>query len=42
MVKVFYRYSTVPIDYHGGLRYPHLERIPGQPDYLTAIFTARK
>jgi predicted metalloprotease with PDZ domain len=42
MVKEFDRYRTVSIDYHGGLRYPHLERIPGTPDYLTAIFTAKK
>jgi hypothetical protein len=32
----------VAIDYHGGLRYPHLERIEGKPDRLTAIFTAKK
>jgi len=32
----------VKLDYHGGLRYPHLERIQGQPDYLTPILTARK
>jgi predicted metalloprotease with PDZ domain len=42
MVKEFNRYRTVSIDYHGGLRYPHLERIEGKPDYLTPIFTARK
>jgi len=42
MVKEFDRYRTVSIDYHGGLRYPHLERIPGKPDYLTPIFTAKK
>ena len=42
MVKEFDRYRTVSIDYHGGLRYPHLERIEGKPDRLTPIFTARK
>jgi predicted metalloprotease with PDZ domain len=42
LVKEFDRYRTVRIDYHGGLRYPHLERIPGTPDYLTPILTARK
>ena len=42
MVKEFDRYRTVKLDYHGGLRYPHLERIQGQPDYLTPILTARK
>lgn len=42
MVKEFDRYRRISIDYHGGLRYPHLERIEGKPDYLTPIFTARK
>jgi len=32
---------TVTIPYHGGLRYPVLERIPGTPDRLGAIYTAR-
>jgi predicted metalloprotease with PDZ domain len=27
-------YKTVTIDYNGGPRYPHLERIPNVPDYL--------
>ena len=42
MLKEFDRYRTVQIDYHGGLRYPYLERIKGKQDYLTPIFTARK
>ena len=42
MVKEFDRYRTVKIDYHGGLRHPHLQRIEGKPDYLTPILTARK
>lgn len=29
----------VRVDYHGGLRYPHLERIQGTPDYLDNIFS---
>ena len=33
---------TVPVDYHGGLQYPHLERIAGTPDYLDQIIAARK
>lgn len=41
-VKDFDRYRTISIDYHDGLRYPHLERIEGKPDYLTPIFTVRK
>ena len=42
MVKEFDRYRTVKIDYHGGLRYPHLQRIEGKPDYLTQILGARR
>ena len=34
-------YRTVSLDYHGGLRYPRLERIDGTPDRLTAILAAR-
>jgi len=32
----------VRVDYHGGLKYPHLERIPGTTDRLGAIFAARR
>ena len=42
LLKEFDRYRTVKLDYHGGLRYPYLERIEGKPDYLTPILTARK
>jgi predicted metalloprotease with PDZ domain len=42
LLREFDRYRTVKLDYHGGLRYPHLERIPGKPDYLTPIFAPRK
>lgn len=31
------RVRTVAIDYHGGERYPHLERIDSTPDYLDEI-----
>ena len=41
MVREFDTFRTVKIDYHGGLRFPHLERIEGKPDYLTPIFTAK-
>jgi len=34
-------FKTVRIDYHGGLRYPHLERATDTPDVLAAIATAR-
>ena len=30
-------FQTIALDYHGGLRYPHLERIAGTPDRLDAI-----
>jgi predicted metalloprotease with PDZ domain len=30
-------YRTVSVDYHGGPRFPHLERIEGTPDTLSAI-----
>lgn len=33
-------YRTALVNYHEGLRYPHLVRIPGTPDRLTAIGTA--
>ncbi len=35
------RYRVVDIDYHDGLRYPHLERDPKQPALLDDIFNAR-
>lgn len=34
--------DTVRIDYRGGLRYPHLERVTGTPDRLGAILAPRK
>jgi predicted metalloprotease with PDZ domain len=39
LVKKDDRFKTLRIDYHDGLRYPRLERIPGTPDRLAAIFT---
>jgi hypothetical protein len=35
------RYGAVSVDYHGGLRYPHLERIPGTPALLDALLSPR-
>ena len=32
---------TVAIDYRGGLRYPHLERIAGTPDLLSDLLNPR-
>jgi predicted metalloprotease with PDZ domain len=42
LVRDFNRYRTIDVDYHGGLRYPHLERIAGTPDRLDAIFAPRR
>jgi len=36
------RYETKRIDYHDGLRYPRLERIPGTADLLDEIFKPRE
>ncbi len=36
------RYRSVQIDYHGGLRYPHLERVAGTPDRLDEILAPLK
>jgi predicted metalloprotease with PDZ domain len=30
-------YKIIKLDYHGGLRFPHLERVNGTPDYLDEI-----
>ncbi len=42
LIKYQGDYTTVPVDYHGGLQYPHLERIKGTPDYLSQIIAPRK
>lgn len=41
VVRNFSSVQTVTIDYAGGLRYPHLERIPDSPDHLTDILKPR-
>ena len=35
-------FRTVSLDYHGGLRYPHLERVESTPDRLDAILSPSK
>ncbi len=35
------RYRTIKMDYHDGLRYPHLERTPNVPARLDQIFGPR-
>ncbi len=42
LVRNFDRFRSVRIDYHGGLRHPHLERIGGTPDRLGEIFEPRR
>lgn len=40
-VRNFASVETLSIDYTGGLRYPHLERIPNTHDYLSEILETR-
>jgi predicted metalloprotease with PDZ domain len=42
LIKADDHYRTVRIDYHDGLRYPHLERIEGAPARLDDILAPRK
>jgi C-terminal processing protease CtpA/Prc len=42
IVKTGDRYRVLTLDYHGGLRYPHLEREPSAPARLDDILAARK
>jgi predicted metalloprotease with PDZ domain len=35
-------FVTIPLDYHGGMRYPHLERVETTPDRLDAILAPAK
>ena len=42
LVKNFIEYKTLQIDYHGGLKYPHLVRIKGTPDYLSQLYAPMK
>ncbi|SDG04976.1 MULTISPECIES: M61 family metallopeptidase [unclassified Duganella] len=42
LVKKGNLYQTVALDYHDGLKYPRLERIPGTPDRLTEILKPLK
>ena len=41
LVKNFDEYKTIRIDYHDGLKYPHLVRDTSKPDTLTTLFKAR-
>jgi predicted metalloprotease with PDZ domain len=35
-------FVTISLDYHGGMRYPHLERVEATPDRLDAILAPAK
>ncbi len=41
LVKNFDQYKTIRIDYHDGLKYPHLERDKGKPDWLSELYKAK-
>ena len=41
LVKDFDQYKTIRIDYHGGLKYPHLVRDMSKPDTLADLLKAR-
>jgi len=42
IVKDGDHFKVVDVDYHGGLRYPRLERIDGKPDLLSKIYEPRR
>jgi predicted metalloprotease with PDZ domain len=42
LVRAGDHFRTVKVDYHGGLRYPHLERDPSRPALLDAILAPRQ
>ena len=35
-------FKVAKVDYHGGLKYPHLERVAGKDDLLTRVAAPRK
>jgi len=41
IVRAKDEFLTVDVTYHGGLRYPRLERVPGTPDRLSEILKPR-
>ena len=36
------KFLTIPLNYHGGMRYPHLERVESAPDLLDPILSPSK
>jgi len=41
LVKNFDEYKTLRIDYHDGLKYPHIVRDTSKPDTLSELLKAR-
>jgi len=41
LVKNFDEFKTLHVDYHGGLKYPHLVRVDGKPDYLSQLYAPK-
>ncbi|WCE04211.1 peptidase M61 [Pseudoxanthomonas sp. JBR18] len=41
LVKNLDQYTTYKLDYHGGLQYPSLERLPGTKDTLSQLLQAK-
>ena len=41
LTKADDRFQSIRIDYHGGIRYPRLERIAGRPDMWSDILKAK-
>jgi hypothetical protein len=39
LIKQAGYYQSLTLNYHGGAKYPHLERIPGTTDMLVQIMT---
>jgi predicted metalloprotease with PDZ domain len=42
LIRVGERFRSIRVDYHGGLRYPHLEREPSQKPLLDDILAPKK
>jgi hypothetical protein len=41
LVKRDNQFETIEVNYHGGLRYPKLERVENTPDRLDEILAAK-
>ena len=41
LIKRGDNYATMPVEYHGGLRYPLLERVAGTPALLDDLLSPR-